>query len=160
MTACRCAAVLSVGCTASGVIRFAPRKGMLFFSKVCRDDVPSSSALLPTMQREGSSLCTRQRLVNEAGAVSSAVEHYLDMVGVTGSKPVPPTTRWRNGASIGWDDRSGRFLQCNADVADGHSLLAINAEPDVYVPHSCGLTVRHLSVLGLLARLCFPLYLL
>ena len=24
-------------------------------------------------------------------AVSSAVEHYLDMVGVTGSKPVPPT---------------------------------------------------------------------
>src|SRR3546814_2404278 len=26
-------------------------------------------------------------------AVSSAVEHYLDMVGVTGSNPVPPTTR-------------------------------------------------------------------
>jgi hypothetical protein len=25
-------------------------------------------------------------------AVSSAVEHYLDMVGVTGSNPVPPTT--------------------------------------------------------------------
>ena len=24
-------------------------------------------------------------------AVSSAVEHYLDMVGVTGSNPVPPT---------------------------------------------------------------------
>ena len=28
-----------------------------------------------------------------AGAVSSAVEHYLDMVGVTGSIPVLPTTR-------------------------------------------------------------------
>src|SRR5690606_26253340 len=26
-------------------------------------------------------------------AVSSAVEHYLDMVGVTGSNPVPPTTQ-------------------------------------------------------------------
>ena len=26
-------------------------------------------------------------------AVSSAVEHYLDMVGVTGSNPVPPTNK-------------------------------------------------------------------
>ena len=30
-------------------------------------------------------------------AVSSAVEHYLDMVGVTGSNPVPPTTPRRRG---------------------------------------------------------------
>ena len=29
---------------------------------------------------------------SEIWAVSSAVEHYLDMVGVTGSIPVPPTT--------------------------------------------------------------------
>jgi hypothetical protein len=27
----------------------------------------------------------------QAWVVSSAVEHYLDMVGVTGSIPVPPT---------------------------------------------------------------------
>src|SRR5688572_29281087 len=34
-------------------------------------------------------------------AVSSAVEHYLDMVGVTGSNPVPPTTMWTDGVTFG-----------------------------------------------------------
>ena len=32
------------------------------------------------------------------GAVSSVVEHYLDMVGVTGSIPVPPTIPQMSGA--------------------------------------------------------------
>src|SRR5690606_40381763 len=36
---------------------------------------------------------TRPDVVRCPWAVSSAVEHYLDMVGVTGSNPVPPTTR-------------------------------------------------------------------
>jgi hypothetical protein len=33
-------------------------------------------------------------------AVSSVVEHYLDMVGVTGSNPVPRTTSVRDGIGI------------------------------------------------------------
>lgn len=33
-------------------------------------------------------------------AVSSAVEHYLDMVGVTGSNPVPPTTLSQRGTFV------------------------------------------------------------
>ena len=36
-----------------------------------------------------------------ARAVSSAVEHYVDIVGVTGSIPVPPTIRRRRHAAKG-----------------------------------------------------------
>jgi hypothetical protein len=45
--------------------------------------------------------------VKRAGAVSSAVEHYLDMVGVTGSIPVPPTRS--SGLENGWRASAGRF---------------------------------------------------
>ena len=49
-------------------------------------------------------------------AVSSAVEHYLDMVGVTGSNPVPPTTEHPAGAIRPFcfpvEHRAGRSLTC------------------------------------------------
>lgn len=48
--------------------------------------------------------CTAQRSRRHR-AVSSAVEHYLDMVGVTGSNPVPPTTCNASGAVFSADMR-------------------------------------------------------
>lgn len=39
--------------------------------------------------------CAARMALRDKRAVSSAVEHYLDMVGVTGSNPVPPTTSGR-----------------------------------------------------------------
>ena len=50
-------------------------------------------------------------------AVSSAVEHYLDMVGVTGSNPVPPTKINSLGCSF-WtnDPPSGGFCVSGAAV--------------------------------------------
>jgi hypothetical protein len=69
------------------------RIGYLFeFPRCARDDrhcecSAAWPALLCMIRFAALAACTR------AGAVSSAVEHYLDMVGVTGSNPVPPTIR-------------------------------------------------------------------
>ena len=51
-----------------------------------------------------------RRLVQ--GARSSAVEHYLDMVGVTGSIPVAPTILGRIAAS---DGQPAQYVIANAD---------------------------------------------
>src|SRR5690606_2427397 len=69
---------------------------------------------------------TRPDVVRCPWAVSSAVEHYLDMVGVTGSNPVPPTTRCvdrRVPAPSLWERPRSRtlFARKRAPTARSHS---------------------------------------
>ncbi len=55
--------------------------------------LPSPFALSYGRERGSGRRASPDSVIVEKRAVSSAVEHYLDMVGVTGSNPVPPTTR-------------------------------------------------------------------
>ena len=59
--------------------------------------------------------------VPDLRAVSSAVEHYLDMVGVTGSNPVPPTTRCVDPFSI--LPRRSLGLPCVQAIPGAHRVV-------------------------------------
>jgi hypothetical protein len=47
---------------------------------------------VPAARLPGGYLKAIEALFGDGGAVSSAGEHYLDMVGAIGSIPIPPTT--------------------------------------------------------------------
>src|SRR5690606_20105833 len=99
---------------------------------------------------------TRPDVVRCPWAVSSAVEHYLDMVGVTGSNPVPPTTRCVDhslpiagpdavpGVGVrGMDIRAASFAVA-ASAGDRHGAAASRSDRRSRTPASGGR--RSLSV--------------